>query len=264
MKFKFLLSWIALSIVVDPVVGADDRYEELGRVLKPFVALFTTGTREADRALELTVRIEQMTGLPEEWKNVQADVAIEFPNKLRLHGPVLGETVTIVRDGEKIWIYPGGKARALLDAGVESGALPPPAKETKLSDFQLPIPEDQLVFLPVLFEVKDLGNDPLDGIECRVLDFSLRPEVARSIGAPGWVGRIWIKPDSTPVRLTLARSGWNVVLRIERSSFSATLPESLWKPSAEEADDVLQLSPKEYSRFLHAIGGLRRKPGTGK
>ncbi|MEO8352035.1 MAG: hypothetical protein ABI680_09905 [Chthoniobacteraceae bacterium] len=261
MKFKFLPACFVLSMVVAPAGSADDRYDELGRVLKPFVSLLTTGPRDADRALELTVRIEQMTGLPDEWKGARAEFAIEYPDKLRLHGPVLGETMTMVRDGKRIWIYPGAKARALLDAKAGSGALPPPDKEAKLTDFRLPIPEEQLIFLPVLFEIKDLGIDPLDGIECRVLDFSLRPEIAKSVGALGWVGRVWIKPDSTPARLTLARSGWNGVLRFERAVFAPTLPESRWKPSAEEADDVLELSPKEYGRFLRALGGLRGKPG---
>lgn len=256
MKFLPILVPAFLLSLARPAPAADDRYEELGDVLKPFAALFTESESGADRALEMTIRIEQMTGLPAEMKDATAEIAVEHPDKVRVHGPVLGETVTLVRDGDRVWIHPGGKARSLLDGVVEGKELPPPDKKYKLTDFKLPIPANQLVFLPILFTVKDVGREPLDGAECRVMDLTLMPQLAKAVGAEGWVGRIWVKPDATPARLTLARSGWNVVMRFEKVAFSTALPASRWEPSAEEAGDVLELKPKEYSRFLRAIGGM--------
>jgi hypothetical protein len=49
------------------------------------------------------------------------------------------------------------------------------------------------------------------------------------------------------------------VLRFDRVAFSETLPKSTWEPTSEEAGDVLELEPKDYSRFLRAISGYKKK-----
>jgi hypothetical protein len=249
--FVFLLSCIFLS----SARAEESRYEVLSKTLTPFLAVFTKDRKSGDRAFQLKIRLEQATNLPEELRGVSAEIALEAPDKLRLHGPLLGETFTIVRDDEKVWIAPGAKARALLDAAVAGRELPKADKKFKLGEFKLPFPERHLKLLTALFSVKDLGIDTIDGIDCRALDVTLLPELASSMEAEGWVARIWVRPDYTPMRLTLARKGWNIVMRFDEVKFAKELPESTWKPSPEEEGDVLELEPKEYSRFLRAIGG---------
>jgi len=213
-------------------------------------------------ALSMSVRIEQMTDLPAELAGAHADISIEAPNKLRLHGPVLGETLTIVRNGDKVWVHPGAVAKALLEAKGDNKKLPPADKKHKLGDFTLPIPSKELNLLPILFVVKDVGSESLDGEMCRVLDLSLMQEIAKSAGFDGWVGRVWAREDYTPARFTISRPDWNIVLRFDRVAFSKTLPASTWEPTTEEAGDVLELEPKDYSRFLRAISA-KRAPAEG-
>jgi hypothetical protein len=85
------------------------------------------------------------------------------------------------------------------------------------------------------------------------------PQLAESLKAEGWIARMWIRPEMTPARITLARQGWNVVLRVDDVRFAKELPKSIWSPSVEEAGDVLELKPREYSRFLRAIAGSKGK-----
>jgi hypothetical protein len=239
-----------------PITRAEEsRYEVLSKTLTPFFAVFAKDRTGEERAFELKIRIEQATDLPVELRGASAEIALQAPDKLRLHGPLLGETFTIVRDDEKVWIAPGAKARALLDAAVAGRTLPKADKKFKLGEFRLPFPEKHLKLLTALFSAKDLGFDTVDGIECRVLDVSLMPELASSLEAEGWVGRLWIRADYTPLRLTLARKGWHIVMRFDDVKFAKDLPESTWEPAPEDAGDVLELTPKEYSRFLRAIGG---------
>lgn len=249
--FVFLL--VSLFI---PVARADEnRYDVLSKTLTPFFAIFAKERKSDDRAFALKIRIEQASNLPEELRGASAEIALQAPDKFRLHGPLLGETFTIVRNGQDVWINPGSKARALLDAAVAGRELPKADKKFKLGEFRLPFPEKHLKLLTALFSVKDLGFDTVDGVECRALDVSLMPELASAIEAEGWVSRLWIRPDYTPMRLTLARKGWNIVIRFDNVEFAKELPESAWEPAPEEKSDVLMLSPKEYSRFLRAIGG---------
>jgi len=239
-----------------PFVRAEEnRYDVLSKTLNPFLSVFAKDRKSEEPGFALNLRVEQSTDLPTELRGSSAEIALQAPDKLRLRGPLLGETFTIVRDGDDVWISPGAAARALLEATVAGRELPKADKKFKLGDFRLPIPEKQLKLLTALFSVKDQGFDAVDGVECRVLDVTLMPELASSLDAEGWVGRLWVRPDYTPLRLTLARKGWNIVLRFDDVRFSKSMPGSTWKPGADEADDVLKLSAKEYSRFLRAIGG---------
>jgi len=256
MKFLPAALLVAEFVLAFEVSAADDRYALFGKVLTPLFGVFAADAESGDRGLKLTVRIEQMTDLPAELAGARAEIAVQAPDKLRLHGPLLGENLTIVRDRQRIWVSPGAKAKALLD----SARLPKADKKFQLGDFKLPIPENQLVFLPVLFSIKDLGSEPFGGDVCRVLDLQLMAEIARSLEVEGWVARIWIRPDATPARLTLARKGWNVVLRFEQVDFAATLPQSTWQPTSDEAADLFELPPKDYDRLLRAIVGMREKP----
>jgi hypothetical protein len=249
--FVFVFACLFLSVAR----SEENRYDVLSKTLTPFFALFAKDRKGEERAFELKIRIEQATDLPAGLRGANAEIALQVPDKLRLHGPLLGETFTMVRDDERVWITPGTKARALLDAAVAGKTLPKADPKFKLGEFRLPFPEKQLKLLTALFSAKDLGVDTVDGIECRVLDVKLMPELASSLDAEGWVGRIWIRPDYTPMRLTLARRGWHIVMRFDDVRFAKELPDSTWEPGPGEAGDVLDLTPKEYSRFLRAIGG---------
>lgn len=253
------LALTAALLATSPAMfAADDRYDVLGKVLTPFLTLFAEDANEG-RAMSMAVRIEQMTDLPAALVGAKAEISVEAPDKLRLHGPVLGETLTLVRNGDKIWVHPGAKAKALLDAANAGKQLPPAEKKYKLGDFTLPIPAKEMNLLPILFTVKDAGSEALDGEPCRVLDLALMPELARSGALAGLTGRVWARANSTPARFTVARSDWNIVLRFDRVDFSAKLPASTWEPTSEEAADVLELEPKDYSRFLRAITGFKKK-----
>src|SRR6185369_14971885 len=102
---------LALTLCTALTASAEeDRYDVLGKVLTPFVSLLAPDAT-ANHALALSVRIEQMTDLPAELAGARAEISIEAPNKLRLHGPVLGESLTIVRNCDKIRVHPGAIAK---------------------------------------------------------------------------------------------------------------------------------------------------------
>lgn len=252
---RLFVFFFVFTFIAAPSRAQENRYDAFSKTITPFLGIFAKDRKSDQRALSLKLRVEQSSDLPAELNGATAQIAIEMPDKLRLHGPLLGETFTLVREDEKIWIYPGAKARALLDAAVAGKELPPAEKKFKLGEFKLPIPEKQLIFLAALFTIKDLGSEMLDDVECRVLDVALMPELAESLKASGWAGRLWITPDHKPARLTLAKKGWHIVLRFADVQFASELPEATWQPSTAEAADVLELEPKEYSRFLRAIGG---------
>ena len=253
---RAILAFALIVILVPGARAEEHRLDAFAKTITPFLGIFAENRKTPHRAFTLKVRIEQGTDIPTALANVAAELTVQVPDQLRISAPVLGETFTLVRDGEKVWIHPGGKARALLDGTIAGKDLPAAEKKFQLSAFKLPFNDKELNFLPALFSVKDVGYQTLDGVKCRVEDVTLMPELAKSLESGGWVARLWISPDHKPVRLTIARKGWNVVLRFDDVQFAKELPEETWKPTPEQADDILKLEPKEYSRFLRGINRL--------
>jgi hypothetical protein len=253
---RAILAFALILVFGSGVRAEEHRLDAFAKTITPFLGIFAENRKTPNRAFRLKVRIEQGTDIPAALSGVVAEMTVQVPDQLRISGPVLGETFTLVRDGEKVWISPGGKARALLDGTIAGKDLPPAEKGFKLGAFKLPFNDKELNFLPALFSVKDLGYQTLDGVECRVEDVTLMPELAKSLESGGWVARLWITPDHKPMRLTIARKGWNIVLRFDEVKFAKELPEETWKPTPEQAGDVLRLETKEYSRFLRGINRL--------
>ncbi len=233
--------------------AAENRYDLFGRTLMPFVNLFAKHTSNPNRALQLTGRLEQMTDVPPALIGSTAELALEYPDKVRLRAPLLGEGVTLCRRGQEVWAYPASKIQPLLEAAAAAKKLPKLDKKARLEPFELPIPEKQLIFLPALFQVKEIGTEPLAGEPCRVLDLFLMPELEKSLKARGWGARIWARPDARLARLSLVRSDWNMVVRFERMEFSPSLPASTWEPTPEQASDVLILDAPRYQQLLETF-----------
>ena len=256
MKSRVLLVTALILAAPTAVRSAENKYDVLGKTLTSFVQLFAAKSATGHRALTLTLRLEAMTDLGAPWKDAHAEIALQYPDKLRLHGPVFGEEVTICRDGERLWVFPRERAQALFKAAAAAKKLPAADKRFRLEPFRLPVPEKQLVFLPVLFQVTDAGYQELREGLCRVLDLKLMPELAQSLRADNWSARIWVHPDDyRPARIQLTRAEWYAVVGLDEIRFAKTLPEATWQPPAEQADDVWNLSPAEYQQLLRLIGG---------
>jgi hypothetical protein len=229
----------------------ENRYNVLGRLIRPFVSVFTKDTKSPNRAFSLTAKLEMMTDLPAAFVGSTADLALQYPDKLKIHAPFLGDEITICRNGQDVWAYPGAKVDALLNEHFAGKKLAKGSKDP-LGPFESPIPEKELVLAPVLFEVKDVGTETLDDARCRVLDLYLMPELAHSLKAQGWAARVWVRDDGAPARISFAKPGWQIAVRLQRVEFSPKLPPETWEPTAEQAGDVLKLDP---ARFRQLLGG---------
>jgi len=255
---RFLLL-AALVLAPCEVRSAENRYDLLGKVLMPFAQLFAKETSNPNRALKLELKIESMSALPSEWAGAHAQIFVEYPDKLRLLGPILGEEITICRKGQELWAYPGKKIESLIAEATANKSLPPLDKKFRLEPFRLPVPEKQLVFAAVLFQVSESAPENVSGQSCRVLELKLMPELARALEATEWSARLWVRADYRPVRLVVMRPGWQAAVRIDEAQFSRALPEQTWEPSAEQTDDVLKISPARYQQLLKMIGGKQKK-----
>jgi hypothetical protein len=256
----FFALLLGSSLIGHTSAAAENAYDVLGRTLHPIVNLFVEETENPRRALQGEFTLVRMTKLPPQFAGSKVALSLEHPDKIIIRGPVLGEPVTLCRDGQKIWASPGARIQAMINA---LGELPKRKKKFKLDEFELPFPEKNLVFLPVLFQVQDQGSQPTNGVSCRILDVRLMPQLAESLEVEDWAVRAWITPDYKLAKLQVARPGWETVVAVERLDFLERLPKETWKPTELEAADVLRLDAPQLKQVLDAVK-RGRKPAESE
>jgi hypothetical protein len=258
------LAWMAAA----GKAGAQENpYDVLGKALMPIASVFAmsgsdvvTGTDAAPgQALVLDAHLVAASKLPPELQGQAAHLALMTPDKLLVQAPIAGRMMTVCRDGDALWATPGTQIQALLDqvtGGVPAGAAPGKKKKKAgklLGPLALPIPQKELVFLPVLFQVADAGTETVAGQPCRVLDVQLMPQLAKSLHAENWTARMWVGADYGIVQVALTGPDWSGTVLIDKLAFPATLPEGTFQP---QGPDVLRLTPEQ---FLDLMGELGRE-----
>jgi len=239
---------IAAAQTVQAQSAPENPYDIFGRTLAPFVNLFAKNATSPNRAMSADLRLAEAGGkaakLPPGAAGQTLRLSVQSPDKLRLRAPFSGEEITLVRNGQEVWAVPGSKIEAIINHAEAAGELPKPPKKYKLKPFELPIPEQQLVFLPILFQVKDAGEELVNGQMCRVLDVKLMPELARAMKdeIQEWSARLWVQqPGYKLAKIDLREPRWRVVVAVDRLSFSPSLPAETWKPAPEQTDVLREL-----------------------
>jgi hypothetical protein len=214
----------------------DNPYDVIGKVFSPFWSVLLADTKSPNKACTMTLEMVEVSGrLPKQMAGASLQAAVQFPDKVKLQAPVLGEEITVCRNGDKVWAYPGAKVEFLLK---RFKGKPPPTKK-KNTPIYLPITPQQAIFLPALFTVTrpDVAEiQSLNGEDCRVISAGLMPELARAAKAEGFRAKMWVAPGYAPRRVEIAQPDFTAVTEIKDLRFSPSLPASTWQPPADVTD----------------------------
>ena len=248
------LALVFLLLLAAPLSARENEYDVLSKMLTPFESLFARESGAARPAAAADLVLAEVTGTsaPPMAPGSLFHAALQTPDKVFISGPVFGRQIAACRDGSELWAFPGAQIAAILGS---AGAPPPPSKLV-LGDIVLPIPQKQLVFLPILFQVRDAGDEVLDNETCRVLDVTLMPQLAASLKAQDWAARVWIRADYTPAKIDLSKPGWHIALLFNKIDFVPALPPSTWQPAPEQKSDVVHLTAAQLIQ-LAALAGLK-------
>lgn len=237
----------------------ENPYDVLGKVIAPFAQVIAKSTKTKNRAITLQLRLEEAGGAEAKLAGSRVDFAVQVPDRLSVTAPLGGERITVCRDGQKIWAYPGARLQALLKDPAVAKSLPDADRKFHLAPFELPIPEKQLAFLPVLFKVTEAPDENVGEVACRVLDLELMKPISKSLGFKNAGARIWVSPEYDLRRIVARSDEGEVTLLIDQTRFAVSLPETTWQPTAEESADVLNLTPTLYDQLVRALTGRVKK-----
>jgi hypothetical protein len=255
------LLWLAAP---GRLAAQENPYDVLGKALMPIASVFArdgsdgiNGTNGTPHALVLDAHLLAAGKLPPALQGQSVHVALRTPDALLVQAPIAGQMLTVCRDGDALWGTPGSDIQSLID--VATAAASPGKKNKKkhseeaklLGPLVLPVPQKDLVFLPILFQVADAGADTVGSQPCRVLDVALMPQLAKSLHAENWTARVWIGADYSIVQVTLTGPDWSGTVAIDKLAFPATLPESTFQP---QGTDVLRLTAGQFLALMAKVG----------
>ncbi len=230
---------------------SENRYDIIGKVFRPFLSVLLVGGQDANRGASFHMVMTDITGrLPKEFKGATLDAAVQFPNKVKLSAPVLGEQVTVCRNGDEVWAVPGEKMEYLLSQFA--GKLPAPSKKTNTPIF-LPLTAQQAIFLPAVFTL-DEGKqfEDLDGEPTRVISGGLMPELAKATKGEDFRATIWVASGYVPRQIKIARRDFTATVRIEDLKFAPKLPPATWQPPAG-VTDIYRTTPEVLEQLLFVV-----------
>jgi len=93
----------------DEAPPRENPYDVIAKIFQPFIGVLLTESNAKNRAAEIELEMVDVGGrLPAQMKGAVFKGSVQFPDKVRLDAPVMGETFTVCRQGDKVWATPGG------------------------------------------------------------------------------------------------------------------------------------------------------------
>lgn len=227
-----------------------NRYDVLSKTITPMASVLLGGSQSPERAMTLRATVGQVAGrLPQAIQGASFKVQIQYPGRIRVEAPVLGETLTVCRNGNEVWAMPGSKIQFLLGQFKEK----PRPQQKNGSPITLPFTAQQAVLLPALFqlertaEVADIG-----GSSCRVIEGGLMPEISKAAKADDFSAKLWICSEYTPKRIDIHRSDFAMSFLIEELTYGSGFPPATWQPPAG-ATDVYRCDSAQLEQLLYVL-----------
>ena len=246
----FLSAFIAAGLFsAVPSLEAQNQYDVLARVLQPYGALFYS--KSTTKAMQADVTLRDAPPAAADILNKPLRVILQMPDKLRIESLDPQHRIVFCRNGQKVWVYP----QALL-AGIAAG--PRSDKEVRIPDFRLPLKDQQIVWIPALFQI--LRFQPASdgaGVPTWLLDFRIAPEIAQAMKSEFWTASTMVNQSDFQVRhLRVESSSWTGALDVLSCRFERAFPSQTWEPGPELANGAAPVPPEYFDSALERIAAL--------
>ena len=243
--FTAILAY-GLFIASQPL-DAQNKYDVLARTLQPYGSLFYS--KALTKAMQADVILREGPPLAAQILNQALRVTLQMPNKLRIETIDSERRLVLCRNGQRVWAYPRDFATTIAPAGITSD------KSSRIPDFRLPIKDQQIVWLPVLFQIVRF-EPSLDANGRRTwnIDFKLSPEIGQAMKCDPWVASAVVMQENFQVRrLHIEGASWKGTLDILACRFETGFPPETWEAEPDLANDATTIPA---DRFVSALQRL--------
>ena len=280
MKTLNRLTLLVLAVLLSvALVRAEDApgktaVELFSGAVQKLAAVIEPAADAPAQTLRARLELTRSEGLPKELKNQGATLAFQAPDRLSLSASVKDRKLALGRDGQELWMYVGEKNWGVIGKPGEPRFLSAPEKKdkTKLGALKLPLPKEQLAFLPLFFNVTNGATETIDNVRCQMLTASPKPEAIDALKLPKGTLKLWIREtDQLPARLGWSDGkGTDVELTLHDLSLGEPAPASQWKIPAKNGDKIETTALGHLTKFTEvALDSFNQKiptlgPATGE
>jgi outer membrane lipoprotein-sorting protein len=240
----------AVWIFAAPSLQAQNKYDVLARVLQPYGALFYS--KATTKAMQADVILREGPPTAAEIRDRPLRVFLQMPDKLRIETLDPQHRVVFCRNGQKVWIYPHEYLADIMVAGRQ------PDREIRIPDFRLPLKDQQILWIPALFQILrfEPGSDT-GGAATWVLDFQVAPEFAQALKCDAWRASALVRQSDFAVRrLRVDSSKWTGAVDVLACRFEKALPSQTWEPDPELAKEATPIPPQFFDSALQKIAAI--------
>jgi outer membrane lipoprotein-sorting protein len=252
-KFASQRFWFAVLaagfLLAAPALEAQNQYDVLARVLQPYGALFYS--KAITKAMQADVILREGPPTATQILNQPLRVFLQMPDKLRIESLDPQHRVVFCRNGQKVWVYPHEILAGIVAAGR-------PARERRIPDFHLPLKDQQIVWIPALFQILRFESaSDAAGAPTWILDFQLAPEFAQAMKCDPWTASAIVKQSDFQLRrLRIASSSWTGSLDILGCRFEKAFPPQTWEPDPDLANQATPVPPELFDSALERVAAI--------
>jgi len=238
--------------------------EIFGATLLKIADIIEPDSNAAPQTVTVTLKVDKADGAPSELADRTATVAWQAPDKLRLSVVVGEETYSLGRNGQEMWIHAAqGKFGVVGKPGVPRFASNPASKDnTRLPPFKLPIPRQQILMAPLLFQYQALPAETNDGVHCAVISATPLPQAVQGLKIPeGTISLAVRETDSLPAWIEWSDGRQlKVRVRFQQWQMQPPLLDARWQIPASAGDKIDTTAVSHLKRFISvALSALNER-----
>jgi len=250
---RFLTAILAaglLFVASSVSVKAQNKYDVLARVLQPYAALFYS--RATTKAMQADLILRDGPPTTTEILDHPLRIFLQMPDKLRIETLDPQHRLIFCRNGQKVWVYPHRILAGIVAAGRQ------PKEERRIPDFRLPLKDQQIIWIPALFEIlRFVSASDGPGTPTWAIDFQLVPGIAQALRCEAWTaGAVVTQNDFQLRRLRIASSHWTGEINIIACHFEKALPPQTWEPDPDLTNAVTPVPPELFDSALESIAAI--------
>ena len=250
---KILIAALAACMVLPARAAEGPAYDVFSRALAPIAAALFGSADGQPAAMVAECLVKNGTGPLAAATGTRFRLALQSPDRLRIDvvRDDAAAPLTACRDGKELWAVPAEPMTALAQAaGLDTAKTTPDATSPPL--IPLALNAQMLSFLPLVFDVKDLGMEE-NPHRRRVLEFGLLAQLREAIKAENFTGRAWIGDYNRLGRLEIRGDGYYVEIEVEKLDFAGELPPAAWQP--REGEEALRLPASALNALFDKMLG---------
>ena len=249
------LLWLTVSSATGAeVVASPSPAQILLNAAESWAAALDAGRDTPAQTFSATLEVTKAAGAPKELAGRKVSVGLQAPDKLFLSAEVDGNTYSIGRRGQELWIYaPEKKFGVVGKRGELRFKSNPESKDSsKMGLLKFPLPADQLALLPLFLDVKGLPAQVVEGAGCHVLKVTPKPEAIEALKVPKGTFTVWIRTnDLLPARLGYADGGKvDVEVAVHSPKLGAPWAAEKWQIPSRDGDTIETTALSHVTKFI--------------